>query len=75
MIMKNYEELISNARVNNPTKFCEEIFKNLSVGMGKTISENIKWKLIMIGVFLAKGLTKVRHALDTRSYYFIQFLV
>ena len=64
MIMKNYEELISNARVNNPTKFCDEISENLSAGPGKTISENVKWKLIMIGVFLSKGLTKVRHAFD-----------
>ena len=26
-MMKNYEELISNARVNNPTKFCDEILE------------------------------------------------
>ena len=64
MMMKNYEELISNARVNNPTKFCDEILENMSTGKGKTISENEKWKLIMIGVFLSKELTEVRHAFD-----------
>merc|ERR1712218_84429 len=64
IIMKNYEKLISNARVNNPTKFCDEILENLSAGAGQKSSENVKWKLIMIGVFLSKGLTKVRHAFD-----------
>ena len=56
IMMKNYEELISKARVNNPKIFCDEILKNSSTGA--------KWKLIMIGVFLSKGLTKVRHAFD-----------
>ena len=64
MMMKNYEELLSNARVNNPKKFCDEISDNLSAGQGKPISGNVKWKLIMIGVFLSKGLTKMRHPYD-----------
>jgi len=63
-MMKNYEELISNARVNNTTQFCNEISENLSTENGKHIPKNIKWKLIMVGVFLSKGLTKVRHAFD-----------
>jgi len=72
-MMKNYEELISNARVNNTTKFCNEISENwssfnegyyLGSKQGKPIPKNIKWKLIMVGVFLSKGLTKVRHAFD-----------
>ena len=28
------------------------------------MSKNEKWKLIMVGVFLSKGLSKVRHAFD-----------
>ena len=64
MMMKNYKELISNARVNNPTMFCNEISENLYPGPGKKMSENMKWKLIMIGVFLSRGLTKKRHAFD-----------
>ena len=64
MMMKNYEELISNARVNNPTKICNEILENLKTKQGKPMSENEKWKLIMVGVFLSKGLSKVRHAFD-----------
>ena len=64
IMMKNYEELNSNARVNNPTKFWDEVLENLSVESGKKISENVKWKLIMIGVFLSKGLSKERHAFD-----------
>jgi len=48
MMMKNYEELLSNARVNNPKKFCDEISDNLSAGQGKPISGNVKWKLISI---------------------------
>jgi len=63
-MMKNYEELISNARVNNTAQFCNEISENLSPMTGKHIPKNIKWKLIMVGVFLSKGLTKVRHAFD-----------
>ena len=64
IMMKNYKQLISNARVNNPTKFCDEILENASAGKGKSISENVRWKLIMIGAFLSNGLAKVRHALD-----------
>ena len=32
--------------------------------MGHPIPENVKWKLIIIGTYLSKGLVKIRHALD-----------
>ena len=35
MMIKNYDKLNSNARVNNPTKFCDEILGNLIPGVGK----------------------------------------
>ena len=64
IMFRNYDKLNSGARVNNPTKFCDEVLENLIPGVGKRISENVKWKLILIGVFLSKGLTKLRHAFD-----------
>ena len=64
IMIRNYDKLNSGARVNNPTKFCDEVLENLIPGVGKRISENVKWKLILIGVFLSKRLTKVRHAFD-----------
>ena len=64
IMMKNFQELISNARVNNPEKFCKEISQNSQTKMRQSIPENAKWKLIIIGAYLSKGLVKKRHPFD-----------
>ena len=64
ILMKNFEKLISKSRICNPKVFCQEIFNSIHTKMGHPIPETVKWKLIIIGTYLSKGLVKIRHALD-----------
>ena len=68
LIKINFEKLISLAKVTNTKLFCKEILENIHPRTYSEkfhiIPEYVKWKLILIGTFLAKGLTKVRHVLE-----------
>ena len=68
LIMKNFENLISVAKVTNSKLFCKEILEKIHPrtysGKFHTIPEHVKWKLILIGTFLSKGLTNIRHVFD-----------
>ena len=59
LVLKNYETILQLAKISNPLLLYQELCrKNAHT-----------WKLKMFGTYLSSGLEKVRHVMDTLSFF------